>query len=225
MYFRMLLDEASGALSYLLADLPAGEAVLIDPRGPDLPVLQAMLDEHRLRLRWILRTHAHARTPPTPALGAPEVGGHHALDGATNADLAPPTLLPFGDEHVSVLATPGHTPACLSFRWRDRLFCGDLLSTGECPHQPWPAAPQALWDSVTREVFTLPAETLLFAAHVATLAREGRGATTCAGQGQVVSTVLEQRRRHPWFAQPSRDAFLASVAQWGIGETSPRTSP
>ena len=33
MHFRLLHDEASGAMSYLLADLDAGEAVLIDPRG------------------------------------------------------------------------------------------------------------------------------------------------------------------------------------------------
>ena len=59
MYFRLLHDEASGAVSYLLADLEAGEAVLIDPRGADVPVLAAMLDEHRLLLRWVLRTHEH----------------------------------------------------------------------------------------------------------------------------------------------------------------------
>lgn len=35
MYFRLLHDEATGAASYLLADLEAGEAVLIDPRGAD----------------------------------------------------------------------------------------------------------------------------------------------------------------------------------------------
>jgi hypothetical protein len=34
-----------------LADLDAGEAVLVDPRGADVAVLASMLDEHRLRLR------------------------------------------------------------------------------------------------------------------------------------------------------------------------------
>ena len=51
--------ETSGAVSYLLADLDAGEAVLVDPRAADVPVLSAMLDEQRLRLRWLLRTHEH----------------------------------------------------------------------------------------------------------------------------------------------------------------------
>lgn len=59
MYFRRLHDEASGAVSYLLGDLDAGEAVLIDPRGADVPLLGAMLKAHHLRLRWLLRTHEH----------------------------------------------------------------------------------------------------------------------------------------------------------------------
>ena len=35
MYFRLLHDEAPGAASYLLADLEAGEAVLIGPTRSD----------------------------------------------------------------------------------------------------------------------------------------------------------------------------------------------
>jgi sulfur dioxygenase len=194
MYFRLLHDEASGGMSYLLADLEAGEAVLIDPRGGDVPVLTAMLDEQRLRLRWLLRTHEHdavlsGEPLALDALGAPRI--QHRLPKAENG------VLVFGHEHVRVLATPGHTAGCLSFHWRDRLFCGGLLAVDTCPYQPRPALPEALWDSVTRDVFTLPAETLLFSGH--------------ARQARAVSNVLEQRRWHPWFGRASRDDFLARV--------------
>lgn len=195
MYFRLLHDEASGALSYLLADLAAGEAVLIDPRAADLPLLQAMLAEHRLRLRWLLQTHEHAAQRPQQqrralaALGAPLLPRDAPL----------PALLPFGDDYLQPLDTPGHTAACRSWRWRDRLFCGGLLAVDACPYQPRPALPQALWDSVTTQVFTLPGETLLFSGHA-------------GGGGWVASTVHEQRRRHPWFGDARRDDFLARVA-------------
>ncbi|WP_341893061.1 hypothetical protein [Variovorax sp. YR752] len=194
MYFRMLHDDASGAVSYLLADLASAQAVLIDPRGADVALLRAMLDEHRLALRWVLRTHEHdallpqAEVAALGSLGAPQV--LHQVPAET--------LLPFGDEHVEVLATPGHTAGCLSFRWRDRLFCGGLLAVDACPFQPRPADPRALWDSVTRLIFTLPGETLLFAGH--------------AQRGRAASTVFEQRRWHPWFGTASRDEFLARVA-------------
>jgi len=196
MYFRILYDESSGEMSYLLADADAREAVLVDPHGRDLPLLQSLLAERGLRLRWVLRTHHHdERMPQEPALlarlGAPVVPGHGTgtLHAAEHGD-----MLAFGNEMVAVLATPGHTEGCRSFAWRDRLFCGGLLAVDACPHQPYPAAPEALWDSVRQRVFTLPDETLLFAGH--------------ARSARAVSTVLEQRRWHPFFAGLSRDEFL-----------------
>lgn len=197
MHFRLLHDDASGAMSYLLADLARAEAVLVDPRGIDLPLLSALLDEHHLRVRWVLRTHQHddrlagaerRACGALASLGAPVVVG----------PVPAAALLPFGDEHIEVLPTPGHTDHCLSYRWRDRLFCGGLLAVDACPHQPRPALPQALWDSVTRRVFTLPSETLLFSGH--------------ARRGHAASTVFEARRWHPWFGASSRDDFLARVA-------------
>ena len=200
MYFRILHDESTGEISYLLADADAREAVLVDPRGRDLPLLRSLLAERELRLRWVLRTHQHdTLVPDEPGLlvllGAPVVQGHPAsgLQGVAHGD-----MLPCGNEVIGVLATPGHTASCLSFTWRDRLFCGGLRAVDACPYQPVPAVPEALWDSVRQQVFTLPDETLLFAGH-------GRRA-------RAVSTVLEQRRWHPLFAGLSRDEFLARVA-------------
>ena len=54
MLFRMLHDERSGEMSYLLGDADAGEAVLVDPHGRDLIVWRAVLNERELRLRWVL---------------------------------------------------------------------------------------------------------------------------------------------------------------------------
>ena len=181
MLFRILHDERSGDLTYLLADLDAREAVLVDPRRRDLAVLAALLAEQDLRLCQVLRTHEHDALFPGEfdalvRLGAPIVQGAPRAGAQLPAD---GELLPFGNEHLRVLATPGHTRHCLSFLWRDRLFCGGLLAVDACPHQPCPADPAALWDSVTRRVFTLADETLLFSGH--------------EQRARAVSTVLEQR--------------------------------
>jgi len=191
MYFRLLHDEPSGAVSYLLADLDAGEAVLIDPRGADVPLLGAMLDEHQLRLRWLLRTHEH------DALLAGEAAALDVLGAPRIQHAAAHAILSFGNEHVQVLQTPGHTAGCLSYLWRDRLFCGGLLAVDACPFQPRPALPEALWDSVVNDVFQRPSETLLFTGH--------------AQRARAVSNVLEQRRWHPWFGGATRDEYLARV--------------
>ena len=214
MYFRLLHDELSGAMSYLLADLDAAEAVLIDPRGADVPLLNAMLDEHHLRLRWVLRTHEHDAQMPgeaqaLEALGAPRI--QHAPPAAQPTDEAGHAVLAFGDEHVRVLRTPGHTAGCLSYLWRDRLFCGGLLAVDACPFQPRPALPEALWDSVTHEVFRRPAETLLFSSH--------------ARHSRAVTTVLEQRRWNPWFGGATRDEFLARVRALEDGDPAAARAP
>lgn len=194
MYFRVLHDESTGSVTYVLGDLDAGEAIVVDPRGADVPVLQAMLADGGLRLRWVLRTHEHDEMlsgEPTAlgALKAPVV--QHRPPNPKN-----PVIL-FGNEHLRVLSTPGHTAGCLSYLWRDRLFCGGLLAVDACPYQRRPRLPEALWDSVTRDVFALPAETLVFRGHA-------------RGEG-VVSSLLEQRRWHPWFAGITRDEFLDKV--------------
>lgn len=201
MYFRILPDETNGAMSYLLADLDTRECVLLDPRGTDVPLLKAMLQEHQLHLCWLLRTHDHDALLPgesaaLDALGAKRMQKVISVE-ASDKIACETSALMFGNELLRVMPTPGHTEGCVSYLWRDRLFCGDLLTVDACPHQPRPALPEALWDSATRHVFTLPGETLLFYGH--------------AQQGRVVSNVLEQRRWHPWFGNTTRDEFLARV--------------
>lgn len=199
MLFRILHDEASGEMSYLLAEADARQAVLVDPRSRDLPVLQAMLDERELRLCWVLRTHDHDDLQPgefarLSSLKAPLVQGRTREGAQRPAD---GSVLAFGNEHLRVLHTPGHTAHCLSFVWRDRVFCGGLLAVDACPRQPHPTQPEALWDSVIQRIFTLPDETLLYAGH--------------ERRARAVSTVLEQRRWHPHFAGTTRDVFLARM--------------
>lgn len=195
MYFRMLLDDASGQITYLLADLDAAEAVLIDPRTQDTPVIQAMLDEHRLRLVRVLCTDGHERCRASRS----------ALRAAWPLACAEPAralqegdAVVFGAEHLRVVATPGHTDAGLSYQWRDRVFCGDLLTPLNCPDHPGVSDPAAWWDSVSRKVFGLPPETLLFNGHA-------QGAWS-------VSNVLTQRQVHPWFAGLRRDDALALMS-------------
>jgi glyoxylase-like metal-dependent hydrolase (beta-lactamase superfamily II) len=190
--FRLLHDATSGCMGYLLADEATGEAVLIDPRSADVPALRALLAEHRLRLRWILRTHEHdamllRESSALVALGAPVVERQVPRGGSGSIN--------FGGEHVQVLATPGHTATCLSFAWRDRVFCGGLMAADTCPYQPWPVQPEGMWNSVQRHIFPLPDETLLFSGH--------------SLKARVVSSVKEQRLNHPWFARTSRESFLA----------------
>jgi glyoxylase-like metal-dependent hydrolase (beta-lactamase superfamily II) len=77
-------------------------------------------------------------------------------------------LLRAGALNVEAIATPGHTPACLSFKVDDAVFTGDALflddvGVGRCDFPKGDAA--ALYDSVTTRLFTLPDTTRLFVGH------------------------------------------------------------
>ncbi|MCU0697065.1 MAG: MBL fold metallo-hydrolase [Myxococcaceae bacterium] len=77
-------------------------------------------------------------------------------------------VLQAGSLSLKALATPGHTPACMSFELGDAVFTGDVLflddvGVGRCDFPKGDAA--ALYDSVTTKLFSLPDETRLFVGH------------------------------------------------------------
>ena len=218
MYFRVLHNQASGFTSYLLGDATRNEAVLIDPRIDDVAVTRAILKDQRLRLSAILFSHDHGlledesshnessvNSAVLAAYGSVGDGGVQRLNGLDT------DLLTFGDEHLRIIKTPGHTLNCRSFLWRDRLFCGDVLTVDSCPHQPRPISADHLWNSVNQKIFTLPSEVLLFSGHTK--------------QARFLSSVLEQRLWHPWFSSATRDIFLARVSDKSNIDLSMQSNP
>ena len=73
-----------------------------------------------------------------------------------------------GSFTVSTIATPGHTPACVTYRIGDWLFVGDALmtpdfGTGRCD---FPGGdPGALWDSIARKLYALDDRCQVFSGH------------------------------------------------------------
>ena len=72
-----------------------------------------------------------------------------------------------GPLRIEALATPGHTPACLTYRIGDALFVGDVLfmpdyGTARCDFPGGSAA--ALYASI-QKLYALPDETRVFTGH------------------------------------------------------------
>lgn len=200
-HFRQLRDEATGAFSYLIGCARTGAALLIDPVVNQTPLYLGMIAELGLDLEWVLETHLHA-DHITAADSLREwthariaVGGR---SGISNADrlLDDGEEIACGDIRLRVLATPGHTPGCISFLWDDRLFSGDSLLIGACGRTDEPGSNGAcLYDSVVRRLFVLADETLVYPGH-------------CLS-GRRVSSIGEERESNPLFQDASRDSFAA----------------
>lgn len=72
-----------------------------------------------------------------------------------------------GSLELEVIATPGHTPACVTYKLGDAVFTGDALfmddyGTGRCDFPNGSA--EALYESVQR-LYALPDETRVFVGH------------------------------------------------------------
>jgi glyoxylase-like metal-dependent hydrolase (beta-lactamase superfamily II) len=154
--------------------------------------LGAAIHELGLRLRWVLETHAHAdhlsssqllakRFEVPVAIGRRitevqqtfkhifDLGEDFATDGSQFDKLLDDReLLEAGSLRVEVIATPGHTPACLTYKIEDAIFTGDALfiddyGTGRCDFPRGSAAD--LYDSVHERLYTLPDATRVFVGH------------------------------------------------------------
>ena len=155
------------------------------------PVIQ-YLQEHKLTLHAILETHAHAdhlsssqilkQVFPHAKIAisdkiklVQEVFIQHFNIDYLTADgsqfdllLKPNQEINFGTLKMKALATPGHTPACMSFLFGQHLFTGDALfmpdyGTGRCDFPKGSA--RDLYLSITKNLYTLPDSTQIYVGH------------------------------------------------------------
>lgn len=201
-HFRQIHEPRSGAYAYLLADIDRREAVIIDPAPGQATLYLAFLDELQARLTQVLLTHGHESEPAGAedlrrATGALCVAGSRSRIAGVDVFVDDHSIVPFGDEILRCRSTPGHTPGCISYLWRDRVFTGDALLIDDCG-VPGTGDAGLLYDSVTRKLLTLPDETLVYPAHDA--------------GGRRVSSIAEQRETNPKFAGITRDEFIAQQA-------------
>ncbi|MDY0011291.1 MAG: MBL fold metallo-hydrolase [Rhodocyclaceae bacterium] len=198
--FRQLFDPHSCTYTYLLADPLTGDAVLIDTVKERVGEYAALLQEMNLQLAWVLETHAHADHVTGAAglrelTGAQMVTGAHACTQCADRLVTDGDTIVFGNEVLRVIPTPGHTPGCITYHWRDRLFTGDTLLIGACGRTDFQGGDAArLYDSITLRLFGLPDETLVFPGH--------------DYHGLRVSCIGQERTTNPRIAGKSREEFI-----------------
>ncbi len=198
----MVFRELNGTQckTYLLACEATRKAVLIDPVKTNIERYLAFLAYHGLKLDTLIDTHTHAdhatgsfelrrlvrarllmhRRAPVPRVD------EHVDDGET---------IVIGDISLRVLYTPGHTPDSISLYTGDRVFTGDVIlirGTGRADFAGGDAGEQ--YDSITKKLFALPDETLLFPGH------DYRGNTQ--------STIGEEKRHNPRVSGRTREQYI-----------------
>ena len=146
--------------------------------------------EQGLAIAWVLETHPHAdhltaaplfkeRTGARVAIGAgvrdvqkifaPMFGASDVkIDGGDfDLLLADGQQLPLGELTIEVIATPGHTPACVSYRIGDSVFVGDTIFMPDdgTARTDFPGGDaRQLYRSIDK-LLSLPPDTRLFMCH------------------------------------------------------------
>ena len=166
-------DPASGRTATKLADKVIG-----------------FVKEHGLDVDWILETHVHADHLSATPYVKQQLGGKTAIGAGVKAvqqtfkdifnirDLATDgsqfdqlfgdgDTFAIGDFVARVIATPGHTPACVTYVIGDSAYVGDTLFMPDfgTARTDFPGgSAQLLYQSI-RKILALPADTRLFMCH------------------------------------------------------------
>jgi glyoxylase-like metal-dependent hydrolase (beta-lactamase superfamily II) len=189
MIFRQLFEPVSSTYTYLIGDETAGQAVLVDPVLPTWQRDLAAVNELGLKLAYTLDTHIHADHMTAAATLKREAGSkiaNPAMDRLPCTDVGIEEGKPFqvGNLTFHALHTPGHTDAHFAYVLGDRVLTGDALLIDGCGRTDFQNGDAAtLYHSVTRKLFTLPEEMLVYPAH--------------DYQHRHVSSIAQERARNP----------------------------
>jgi glyoxylase-like metal-dependent hydrolase (beta-lactamase superfamily II) len=195
--------------------------------------------EEGLGIDWVLETHAHAdhltAAPYIKAKTAAPIGiGEHIRDVQAifrpmfHADDVKPgggdfdrlftdgERFPLGSLEVEVIHTPGHTPACVSYRIGDDVFVGDTLFMHDygTARADFPGGDARVLFRSMKKILALPPRTRLWMCHD----YKAPGRDVFAWE----STVAEQRAHNPHVKDGvTEDEFVAFRTRRDAGLSAP----
>jgi glyoxylase-like metal-dependent hydrolase (beta-lactamase superfamily II) len=209
MIFHQLFEPLSCTYTYLLGSEETMQAILIDPVVVSMERDIALLKRLGLTLVGTLDTHIHA-DHITAALELRQKTGSRiaspAIDALPCADIAIEDGVPLRIAGIEVhpLHTPGHTSGHFCYRVADRLFSGDTLLIDGCGRTDFQGGDaEALYLSVTRKLFSLPDDTLVYPGH--------------DYQNRRVSSIAQEKARNQRLGQGrSPEEFNAIMANLNL---------
>lgn len=221
---QAFFDRATWTVSYVVSDAATGAAAVIDPvldydfksghtDTSSADRVLAYLAERKLKVEWILETHAHADHLSAARYLQERVGGRVGIgehirevqatfkklynlereflpDGSQFDHLFKDgEVFRIGEVEATAMLVPGHTPADIAYRIEDSVFVGDTLFMPDVgtARADFPGGDAAMLFRSIRRLLALPPQTRIYVCH--DYPPQGR-------EAQWQTTVAEQRAKN-----------------------------
>jgi sulfur dioxygenase len=192
--------------TYLLVS--GTHAALVDPVRERYDTYRQVLASRELTLEMVLETHMHAdhlmiNRAAKQGLAAPIIMHRTSPSPLVDRHVDDGDVIALGQDRIVVLHTPGHTPDSVCYRLEGAVLTGDTLMIGGSGRCDFPGADAgAQFDAVTRRLFTLPDETVIWPGH--------------DYKGHTSSTIGEEKRHNPRFLGKTREAYVDLMGKLGL---------
>jgi sulfur dioxygenase len=171
--FKQMFDDDSSTYTYLLWDQVSKDAILVDPVDIQVDRDLAAVKDLGLNLVYGVNTHAHADHITGTGLLKQKVEGLQSVIAESSGAQADVKIgardrVVFGSRFIEARATPGHTLGCVSYVADDQSFVltGDTLLIHGCGRTDFQGgSADNLYESVHKQLFTLPDSTIVYPAH------------------------------------------------------------
>ena len=231
MLFRQVIHEDLGCASYLVGDVKAGVAAVVDPQWNIEPYLR-LSRLHGVRIAHVIETHNHADHVSGHGRLARATGAAIHVSGLAEAEyrhepLVDGTVLTIGDVEIEAVATPGHRPEHTSLLLRDRerggapwaVLTGDSLFVGDVARPDLAIEPREgardIFASLHERLLSLPASVEVWPGHL--------GGSSCgsAGIDHKTTSTIGFEAEHNRAAGFAREEDFVEHVIAGLGERPP----
>lgn len=190
---------------YFLGDAASKEIAVVDPAW-DVDYLCKEADKNGYKIRMVLLTHGH----PDHVNGLKEILARHDVPAYISRDEAPflkpkhknivevadREKIKIGGLEIELILTPGHTPGCQCFLYKNAMISGDTLFVDGCGRCDLPGSdPRKMYHSLYNILMKLPDETVIYPGH-------DYGPTPFA-------TLASQKKTNPYLTCSNLEEFLS----------------
>ncbi len=190
---------------YFLGDARSKEIAVVDPSW-DVDHLCVAAEKNGYKITCVLLTHGH----PDHVNGLKEILTRHDVPAYISRHEAPflkpkhknivevedRQKIKIGGIEIECLLTPGHTPGCQCFLYKNVLISGDTLFIDGCGRCDLPGSdPRKMYNSLYKVILELPDTTVIYPGH-------NYGPTPSA-------TLASQKRTNPYLTCADIEEFLS----------------